>query len=72
MERYRYWLRQVFADGGYAGDKPVNALAAQGKWTVAIIKRSDKAKGFEASIASAKAWLELAGVKLRIRRLATS
>lgn len=41
------WLRHVFADGGYAGDKLRSALVGKGKWTIEIIKRSDKAKGFE-------------------------
>ncbi|MBV9510180.1 MAG: IS5 family transposase, partial [Caulobacteraceae bacterium] len=41
------WLRHIFADGGYAGDKLKDALAGQGEWTVEIIKRSDKAEGFE-------------------------
>lgn len=41
------WLRHVFADGGYAGNKLREALRRIGKWTVEIIKRSDTAKGFE-------------------------
>jgi transposase len=41
------WLRHVFADGGYAGDKLRGALAELGRWKIEIIKRSDKAKGFE-------------------------
>lgn len=41
------WLRHVFADGGYAGDKLRNALRGNGDWTLEIIKRSDKAHGFE-------------------------
>lgn len=41
------WLRHIFADGGYAGDKLRAALADKGRWTLDIIKRSDKAKGFE-------------------------
>ena len=41
------WLRHVFADGGYSGDKLKNALAGNGRWTVQIVKRSDAAKGFE-------------------------
>jgi transposase len=46
--RHRFpWLRHVFADGGYAGEKLREALTAMGKWTVEIIKRSDTAKGFE-------------------------
>jgi transposase len=41
------WLRHVFADGGYAGDKLQAALADKGQWTLEIIRRSDKAHGFE-------------------------
>jgi transposase len=40
------WLRHVFADGGYAGDKLKGALAALGNWTIEIVKRSNAAKGF--------------------------
>lgn len=40
------WLRHIFADGGYAGKKLKAALAKIGKWTVQIVKRSDKVKGF--------------------------
>ena len=40
------WLRHVFADGGYAGDKLKDALRRIGKWTIEVIKRSDAAKGF--------------------------
>ena len=46
--RHRFpWLRHVFADGGYAGDKLKAALRGHGDWTIEIIKRSDTAKGFE-------------------------
>ncbi len=39
--RFRFpWLRHVFADGGYAGDKLRDALTAHGSWTIEIIKRS--------------------------------
>jgi len=41
------WLLHVFADGGYAGDKLKKRLQKIGKWTLEIIKRTDKAKGFE-------------------------
>ena len=41
------WLRHVFADGAYAGDKLAAALARIGQWTIQIIKRPDTAKGFE-------------------------
>jgi transposase len=40
------WLRHVFADGGYAGDKLKDALADLGDWTIEIVKRSDFAQGF--------------------------
>ena len=41
------WLRHVFADGGYAGDKLRAALAKIGAWTIEIVRRSDKAEGFQ-------------------------
>ena len=40
------WLRHVFADGGYAGEKLETTLNGKGEWTLEIIKRSDTAKGF--------------------------
>jgi transposase len=41
------WLRHLFADGGYAGPKLKSALAKLGDWTLEIVKRSDRAEGFE-------------------------
>ena len=41
------WLRHLFADGAYAGEKLRDALAGLGQWTIEIVKRSDTAKGFE-------------------------
>ncbi|WP_104942090.1 IS5 family transposase [Porphyrobacter sp. HT-58-2] len=41
------WLRHVFADGGYAGDKLRQALRKIENWKVEIIKRSDYTKGFK-------------------------
>jgi transposase len=41
------WLRHVFADGAYAGDKLEDALARIGRWTLEIVKRPDGTKGFE-------------------------
>jgi len=90
------WLRHVFADGGYAGDKLRNALRKLGRWTIEIIKRSDQAigfavlsrrwvvertfawlgrcrrlaKDFEATIASAVAWVFVAHIRTLTRRLA--
>lgn len=40
------WLRHVFADAGYAGEKLEQALATLGTWTLEIIRRADDAKGF--------------------------
>ncbi|MGA9315465.1 MAG: IS5 family transposase [Solirubrobacteraceae bacterium] len=40
------WLRHVFADSAYAGNKLQGALAKLGKWTIEIVKRSDAASGF--------------------------
>jgi len=40
------WLRHVFADGGYAGEKLARALLGHGDWTLQIAKRSNAAKGF--------------------------
>lgn len=40
------WLRHVFADGGYAGEKLTTALAGHGQWQIEIVKRSDRATGF--------------------------
>jgi transposase len=99
LEDIRYtfpWLRHVFADGGYAGGKLKAALTKIGGWTIEIIKRSDRAKGFTApprrwvvertfawfnrnrrlakdfenSIASETAWLFMASVQIRARRIA--
>jgi transposase len=45
--RYLFpWLRHVFADGGYAGDKLTTALAQPGKWRIEIVKRGDQSTGF--------------------------
>ncbi len=41
------WLRHVFADGGYAGPKLKGALKRIGSFALEIVKRTDKAKGFE-------------------------
>ena len=96
IRRLYPWLRHLFADGGYAGDKLRDALAELGRWTIEIIKRSGTAKGFEvlprrwvvertfawlgrcrrlakdfeATIASAVAWVYVAHIRMLIRRLA--
>jgi len=46
--RHRHpWLRHVFADGGYGGEKLRSRLTRIGSWTVQIVKRSDQAQGFK-------------------------
>jgi transposase len=96
IRRLYPWLRHLFADGGYAGDKLRDAVAQLGHWTIEIIKRSDTAigflvlprrwvvertfawlgrcrrlaKDFEATIASAVAWIYVAHIRLLTRRLA--
>ena len=96
IRRLYPWLRHLFADGAYAGEKLQDALAKLGTWTIEIIKRSDTAKGFEAlprrwvvertfawlgrcrrlakdfeaTIASAVAWVFVAHIRLLTRRLA--
>src|ERR1700730_18236064 len=81
------WLRHLFADSAYSGDKLAKALTRFGRWTIEIVKRDARgfvvlprrwvvertlawlnrnrrlAKDFEASIASAKAWLYLARLR---------
>ncbi|MER8428703.1 IS5 family transposase [Mesorhizobium sp. M1403] len=47
IRRLYPWLRHLFANGGYAGEKLSQALAILGTWTIEFIKRSDAAKGFE-------------------------
>ena len=90
------WLRHLFADSAYSGDKLLEALAKFGCWSIEIVKRMTDtvgfevlprrwvvertlawlnrnrrlAKDFEASIASAQAWVYVASVQLLIRRLA--
>ena len=41
------WLRHVFADGGYAGDQLIAALAGLGRWTIEIVRRVEATKGFQ-------------------------
>jgi putative transposase len=89
------WLRHLFADSVYAGDKLLQALAKFGNWSIQIVRRMADtvgfevlprrwvvertlawlnrnrrlAKDFEASIASAQAWVYVASVQLLIRRI---
>ena len=40
------WLRHLFADSAYVGDKLALALTPLGKWTIEIVKRIAGAEGF--------------------------
>ena len=40
------WLRHVFADAGYAGEKLRQALAKLGQWTLDIVRRSEVGRRF--------------------------
>ena len=43
------WLRHVFADAGYAGDKLKDALAGQGDWVIEIVKLQTLPKDLSSS-----------------------
>jgi len=47
IRRFYPFLRHVFADGGYAGGKLKQALNGKGGWTIEVIRRSDRQKGFK-------------------------
>lgn len=47
IRRFYPFLRHVFADGGYAGDKLKQALKGKGNWTIEIVRRCDNQKGFK-------------------------
>lgn len=53
--RHRFpWLRHLFADSAYAGDKLAVELAGLGRWTLEIIKRPNAANGF---VVLARRWV---------------
>ena len=41
------WLRHLFADSAYAGDKLLNTLSKFGNWTIEIVRRMADTIGFE-------------------------
>src|SRR5262249_17961778 len=41
------WLRHLFADSAYAGDKLLKTLAKFGKWSIEIVRRMADTIGFE-------------------------
>lgn len=40
------WLRHIFADAAYAGEKLEAALAERGQWMLEIVRRAEDATGF--------------------------
>ncbi len=47
IRRFYPFLRHVFADSAYAGDKLRTALSSRGAWTIEVIKRTDNQVGFK-------------------------
>lgn len=47
IRRFYPFLRHIFADGGYAGDKLKQALTGNGDWTIEVVRRCDDQKGFK-------------------------
>jgi len=47
IRRFYPFLRHIFADGGYAGDKLKTAMKGKGCWTIEIVRRTDNQKGFK-------------------------
>lgn len=47
IRRFYPFLRHIFADGGYSGDKLKQALKGNGDWTIEVVRRSDDQKGFK-------------------------
>ncbi|WP_417426891.1 IS5 family transposase [Hoeflea sp.] len=47
IRRFYPFLRHIFADGGYAGNKLKQALMGNGDWTIEVVRRCDDQKGFK-------------------------
>jgi len=60
------FIKRIFADGGYAGEKMALVVWRTGAWKLEIVKRSD-VSGFEAFAAS-----RLAMIRIMLRRLAAN
>ena len=52
IRRFYPFLRHIFADGGYSGDKLKQALTGNGDWTIEVVRRCDDQKGFKVSRAA--------------------
>lgn len=48
------FIQVIFADGGYQGEAAAARISETGNWRLAIVKRSDQAKGF---VVLPKRWL---------------
>jgi len=47
IRRLYPWLRHVFADAAYSGDKLAAALSRLGNWTLEIVRRLEATGGFQ-------------------------
>jgi len=47
IRRFYPFLRHIFADGGYAGNKLKQALTGNGVWSIKVVRRCDDRKGFK-------------------------
>ena len=47
IRRFYPFLRHIFADGGYAGNKLKQALMGKGDWTIEVVRRCDDQNGFK-------------------------
>ena len=47
IRRLYPWLRHVFADAAYSGDKLATALSRIGRWTIEIVRRLEASSGFQ-------------------------
>ena len=41
------FIERIFADGGYQGETMALVVESTGPWTLRVVKRSDRTKGFE-------------------------
>jgi putative transposase len=47
IRRFHPFMRHIFADAGYAGDKLRKALKGKGQWTIEVVRRCNNQKGFK-------------------------
>ena len=54
LRRRFAFITTIFADAGYQGPRAADAARRSGRWRIAIVKRSDTAKGF---VLQAQRWI---------------